>query len=424
MARVALLNCEAGISGDMMLASLIDCGADLNFINSSLKLLGSFAPQVISSTTYKQTIRATSIEIVSSDCAPGNGLDRDGSTHRSLSQILESINSCNFSEVTCLRATSIFERLAKVESIIHGIEVDQVQFHELGAIDSIADIVGTCLAMEFLEIETLLVGPISLGTGSIQSEHGILPNPAPATVELLKGFVIKTLPSSVELTTPTGAGILACLAQPILAQPILTEPILAQPILTEPLSGPSPMIVEFSGYGAGKAELELVPNVLQVIVGLPQTQAVLSPEPEIGFEQLRMIETNIDDVTGEIIGYTLEKLIAQGARDAWITSYHGKKSRPGYVLTVMCDPTNVSKLARIILSETGTLGYRTWPVDRVAIDRQITSVQLDGAVIRMKYSSETSKPEFDDVAALAQETDMSYRDISQMAVEKFNSQSP
>ncbi len=395
MRHLAVVNCPFGVAGDMLLGSLIDCGADVEFINHHLGSLGGLGICVGTSRVTRQTIVATKVDINQSSL--GVRLTKD-IQNRSFNQIVALIESSSCSDLTKSRAKEIFECLAQVEAQIHAIEIDQVHFHEVGAIDSIGDIVGTCLAMESLDLEHLEVGPVSLGRGTVDSSHGTLPNPAPATLAILRGLEVRFLDLDQELTTPTGAALVRCLGTPL-------RPHGKFEVVT-------------SGYGAGSRELDAGANLVQTTLVVERDD----PSSHLGFarhDQLAVIETNLDDVSGELIGYTLEKLIAEGARDCWVTNYTGKKGRPGVVISVLANPLDVSRLSRLLVEETGSLGLRTWQVERFSLERSSRVVQIDGCDISVKYSELGAKPEYDDLVLAAQKLGRPLRTLATQALIEF-----
>lgn len=363
---IAWFNCGAGISGDMALGALVDAGADLDAVNRALASTGVANLEVRSAKVVRGGISATSIEVW---CDETN-------EQRTLEDITAMLEKADLTQQCRERALAVFNALASAEASLHGVDINDVHFHEVGAADSIADVVGTCVALEYLGVSIVATSPVALGQGWIGSSHGALPNPAPATLRLLEGFPVYGTGRDVELTTPTGAALLAGLK--------------AQ-------TGPMPpMTPTRTGFGAGSRELEGMANCLTVVIGEADH---ISPDDMA--RQLELIETNIDDATGEVLAHTLSRLLDQGARDAWVTATTGKKGRPAHVLSVLVDPERACALTRLIAEETGTLGIRRWPVVRWERARRLDTVIVHGVEVRIKVSGSQAKAEYDDLAALA-----------------------
>jgi uncharacterized protein (TIGR00299 family) protein len=267
-----------------------------------------------------------------------------------------------------------------------------VHFHEVGAIDSIVDIVGAAFGLHFLGIEQLYVSPLPMGKGLVPSRHGILPIPGPATVELLKGIPVRLNDGEAEMVTPTGAAIVAALVK--------------QPVL--------PVFVPFSvGYGAGERTLADRPNLLRIVLGTSQETTLT--------EQLVMVETNIDDLNPEMYDYVMERLFAAGARDVFLSTIHMKKNRPGILLQVLCEPTDLELLSAIIFAETSTIGLRSYAVARVALRRESKNVTTAYGTVRVKIAygpdgRENAAPEYEDCKRLAQEKNVPLKIVYEAAV--------
>jgi hypothetical protein len=291
------------------------------------------------------------------------------------------------------RALRVFRALATVESALHRRPLDQVHFHEVGGHDAIIDIVGTAAALEVLDIDTVTASAVATGSGTVRSAHGWLPNPAPATVRLLADVPTYGRDVSLELTTPTGAALLAALCTSF---------------------GPMPaMTITASGFGGGTGELPELPNCTQVVVGKQVQPVVGSGQPAL------VLETNLDDVTGEQLGYAVGAALEAGALDAWVSSVTMKKGRPGHVLHVLADATQVEVLRREIARATGTMGIRAMPAERWPVAREMSTVVIDGITIRMKVTSGRAKPEFDDVALAAAKTGAPLHEVASRAEEAW-----
>jgi hypothetical protein len=292
------------------------------------------------------------------------------------------------------RALGVFQALAEVESALHRLPLDEVHFHEVGGHDAIVDIVGTAAALEVLGVDSVAASAVATGTGTVRSAHGQLPNPAPATVRLLEGIPTYGRDVAIELTTPTGAAILSALGDSF---------------------GPMPdMTIATSGFGAGAGELPDLPNCTQVVIGRrPAHQGVGPGQPAV------VLETNLDDVTGEQLGYAVAAALDAGALDAWVSSVTMKKGRPGHVLHVLADVAQVEVLRSEIVRATGTLGVRALPVERWPAAREFATVVVDGIGIRLKVSRGRVKPEFDDVALVATKTGAPLHEVASRAEEAW-----
>jgi hypothetical protein len=292
------------------------------------------------------------------------------------------------------RALAVFRSLAVVESALHRRPLDQVHFHEVGGHDSIVDVVGTAAALEVLGVDVVTASEVATGSGTVRSAHGWLPNPSPATVRLLEDVPTYGRDVRLELTTPTGAALLAALSSAF---------------------GPMPeMTITSSGFGGGTGELEDLPNCTQVVIGRRAEPAgVGRGQPAI------LLETNLDDATGEQLGHAVATALNAGAFDAWVSPVTMKKGRPGHVLHVLADAIHVEVLRREIERSTGTMGVRALPAERWPAARELTHVTVDGMTIRMKVTRGRAKPEFDDVALVTAKTGTPLHEVSSRAEEAW-----
>lgn len=298
---IAYFDCFSGASGDMILGALIDAGADLAAIRRQLAGLGIEGCSVQSSRITKQSLAATQVTV------PGD--TGDSLPHRSFGTIRGIIENARLSARVKEQAVAVFRRLAEAEARVHDCPVEQVHFHEVGAVDALADIIGTAIALEDLAVERTVCSPVPTGSGTVTCAHGVLPVPAPATAELLKGVPLALCDEVGELTTPTGAAILTTVADSF---------------------GPLPaMTIGSIGYGAGRREGRSRPNVLRVILGEPVTTS-----PADG---ITVLEANIDDATPEVVGYCTERLLEAGALDVYCVPIYMKKYAPGVLLTVLAE---------------------------------------------------------------------------------------
>ncbi|MDE0874155.1 MAG: nickel pincer cofactor biosynthesis protein LarC [Acidimicrobiales bacterium] len=367
--NVAWLHPFAGIAGDMTLGALLDAGAELSFVVSTLEGLNVDGWSLTTEQVDRNGIRATRAVVN----AP------EQHHHRRWSDIRLMLEQASLPERVRTRALAVFETLAIAEGKVHGLLPDEVHFHEVGALDAIVDIVGSCAALESLNIDEVASGPVAVGVGSISAAHGILPNPPPAVVNLLEGIPTVSVDVDMELTTPTGAAIIKALADRI---------------------GPMPdMTINGSGYGAGTRDLVDRANVTQVIVG---TSTNVETDTEIWVETVTELSTNLDDVTGEVLGHAISQLVDAGALDAWATPIVMKKGRPAHTLSVLATSTDAPGLVDVLMSTTGTLGVRTRQIQRTVAARRIVTVSVDGYRIDVKVSDFRAKAEFDHVLDAAE----------------------
>ena len=350
----AYLDCASGISGDMTLGALLDAGADLAAVQAGLDSLGLAHVKLSTTEVRKHGFRATHLKI---DHEPELA-------HRHLHHITAMIDK---SQVITPRAKdlakNIFTRIGEAEARVHGTTIRQVHFHEVGAIDSIADIVGTAIAWDALGITGAAASPIPTGRGFITIAHGRCAIPAPATAELLTGIPLADSNVEAELTTPTGAGIVKALCESF---------------------GPLPaMTISKIGYGAGTKDLAEQANLLRIILGEKSEAATATP----AFETVWVLETNLDDTTGEILGYTQEQLFAAGALDVYLTPIQMKKNRPAVLLSVLCKPADCDALETILFNETGTLGVRRYATKRYALPREAVTVMTPWGEVAGKIAT-------------------------------------
>lgn len=380
--KVAYLDAFSGLSGDMTVGALLDCGLDVAALERELAKLDVRGYRVRRETRERSGIRATKFVVeIDDDHSPrrhSHGHSHGERFHRSFRDIRELIRQSALAPRVCELALQVFVRLAEAEGKVHGVEPDDVAFHEVGAIDSIVDIVGAAWGIDALGIEELVVSPLPLGSGMVRSAHGPLPVPGPATAELLRGFPVRIGDGEGELVTPTGAAIVAALARP----------------------GTMPEIVRIErvGYGAGERELADRPNLLRVLVGERATA--------IGVDSLLVLETNLDDFNPELYGHVMDRLFAEGARDVFLTPIHMKKNRPGMLLSVLADYERRERLVATLFSETSTLGVRVSPVERLRIERETREVETRFGRVRVKLGRDPGghvnvSPEYEDCRRIA-----------------------
>ncbi|HVC67187.1 MAG TPA: nickel pincer cofactor biosynthesis protein LarC [Acidimicrobiales bacterium] len=381
---VAWFHCFAGIAGDMALGSLIDAGAELDEVVALLERLpfGGWALDV------EPVLRggiAASRAIV---------MVQDHVVVRTYAHIVGLVEEARLPARVAARSLATFAALAEVEAGLHRRPVDQVHFHEVGGHDTIIDVVGTAAALELLGVDEVRASAVATGTGMVRAAHGMLPNPAPAVVGLLQGVPTWGRDLPVELTTPTGAALLAALSSGF---------------------GPMPaMEIAAQGFGAGTRELEELPNCTQVVLGVRTgTSGTGGGDPEADAGQpVAVLEVTVDDVTGEQLAHAVATLLESGAHDAWVTPVVMKKGRPGHVVQVLCDPARVSAVRAVLRSTTGSLGVRLTSAQRWPAARTVESVVVAGQLIRVKVGAGRTKAEHDDVAAGARRTGLPLRELA------------
>jgi pyridinium-3,5-bisthiocarboxylic acid mononucleotide nickel chelatase len=378
--KIAYFDCFAGASGDMIVGALIDAGASLSDIENQLSNLGIGDFELSTSKTTRQHIGATKFDVA----------ETKQKVIRTWPSIRKLIEQSDLSTAVKQNSLAIFKRIAEAEAKIHNKPVDQVHFHEVGALDSIIDIVSSAMAIELLGIEKIYSSPVATGTGMVKTEHGMLPVPAPATAELLLGVPIYSSNINNELTTPTGAAILTNYA-----------------IFTDEIPG---MQLTATGYGAGERELK-IPNVLRVLLG---------EENCVADETAILIETNLDDISPEILGYVMDRLLGLGALDAWFTPIQMKKNRPASMLSVLILPEHEKTVMNLIFSETSTLGLRISRQARKIADRKWITVSTRHGKVKVKVGKYEGavvsiSPEFEDCKKIALENDLPLSLVFEMA---------
>jgi uncharacterized protein (TIGR00299 family) protein len=367
--KTAYLDAFSGISGDMTVGAILDCGADFAELERAIKSMPIAGYRLATRRKALSGISALKFDVIVTEPQP----------ERHFSEIRALIDSSQLAASIKQRAISIFEVLANAEAKIHDTTPDRVHFHEVGAVDSIIDIVGTAWGIEQLGVGSVLVSPLPMGNGFARSQHGVIPVPAPATAELLAGFPLKIGDGAHEMVTPTGAAIVRALARPA-TMPLAFE-------------------VEKIGYGAGARELEDRPNVLRLMLGRERT----------AFDSDEMIEisANIDDLSPQIYDHVMNRLFEAGARDVTLTPTMMKKGRPAVTLGVIAEATHRDTIAEIIFAETSTIGLRFHSVGRLKLHREIREVETRWGKVRVKVSSAdghapaTISPEYDDCRKIA-----------------------
>lgn len=377
--NLAWFHCFSGIAGDMALASLVDAGADLAAVQRMLETLPVGGWSLDAEPVLRGGIAGTAIHVHVSDTT----------VVRTAAHIHGLVTEARLPERVQQRALATFGALAEAEGRLHRRPPEQVHFHEVGGVDAIVDVVGTCIALELLDIDEVRCSPVATGIGMIRSAHGQLPNPAPAVVELLRGAVMHGIDVPVELVTPTGAALVAALSREFGAMPA--------------------MRITATGFGAGSRELDDRPNLTQVVLGVAEPAGMVEGQPVL------LLEANVDDATGEVLGHTIAALLEAGAHDAWVTPIVMKKGRPAHTISALTDPALARQVTAILVSETGTLGVRGQRIERWPMERSIERVLVDGHALRVKVSPGRVKAEYDDAAKFARRTGRPLREVASLA---------
>jgi uncharacterized protein (TIGR00299 family) protein len=389
--KLLYLDCFAGISGDMVLGALLDLGVSEDVLRAELAKLKLPGYTISTRRVVKQNISATKFDCIEKTLAPLRGAATPHS-HRGYTEIAGMITGSGLSENVKRRALSVFKRIGEAEAKIHGVPLTQIHFHEVGAVDSIVDIVGACIALEMLGMDEVQALPPRLGSGFVETAHGKFPVPAPATLELLKGVPVQSSNEPVELVTPTGAALLAEFCARF---------------------GPMPaMNIEKIGYGAGTRDLEKMPNVLRAVLG-----ERAGGEADV----VSVIETNIDDMNPQWFGDVMEKLLAAGALDVFFTPIQMKKSRPGTLLTVLCERNDADKIGELLLTHTTSFGVRIHEAQRRKLSREIVTVVTKFGEIEVKLGRLAGKvvsrsPEYESCRQAAAKAGVAVKDVYEEAV--------
>jgi hypothetical protein len=397
---VAWFHCFAGIAGDMALGACLDAGAPLDEVTAILERLPVSGWGLDAELVMRGGLAGTKAHVRAKP---------DGVT-RTYGHIAGIIEEARLPDRVRERAQRIFRLLAETEGRLHRRPTASVHFHEVGGIDAIVDIVGTCAALETLGVDEVTASTVRVGTGMVRTSHGLLPNPAPAVVDLLKEAPVVGLDINVELTTPTGAALLAGLCSRYGPMP--------------------PMRLLTSGFGAGTRELDSLPNLVQVAVGEGTTDVAglsggATAEAEAAAaggwtgvgagatagQPLALLEANLDDITGEVVAHAVDALLAGGALDAWTVGVTMKKGRPGVVLSALAHFPDAPRLRDLIAHETGTLGVRLTVVDRWPFARESDEVQVEGLPVRIKRTARRVKVEYEDAARVARRTGLPLREV-------------
>jgi uncharacterized protein (TIGR00299 family) protein len=422
MSRILYFDCFSGASGDMVLGALIDAGLPFEELRAALGSLAIDGASVSARKVVRAGLSATKFS-VHDESDHGHSLDHDHDDHshaghsdaghshahehaavevahrhghRSLAEINKLIERSGLSASAKSRARDLFQRLGEVEASIHQVSVGEIHFHEVGALDSIIDIVGSVFAVEWFKADRIVSSPLNVGGGMVNSAHGLFPVPAPATLKLLEGVPVYSSGIQQELVTPTGALLIASYASAF---------------------GPTPaMAVDRIGYGAGDRDRSDTPNVLRVMVGRSDAQATT--------EQIVVLECEIDDMNPQIFGPVMDRLYAAGALEVYFAAVQMKKNRPGTLLTILCRPEQRQALVAIVFHETTTIGVRYHDVTRERLEREVISIQTPVGAIRFKVARfggrvVNAAPEFEDCLVIAAERGLPVKEVQAIATKAY-----
>jgi len=388
--KIAYFDCFSGISGDMTLGALVDAGCTLAEMEAHLRRLPVPGWKISSEKVVRRGFQATQVKVESSD----------PQRHRSLNEILQLIERAGLPAMISERASNIFRRLGQAEALVHGVAIEKVHFHEVGAVDAIVDIVGAAAGFEQLGVEEFFCSALNVGGGRVDTQHGNLPVPAPATAELLRGAPTYSNGIQRELVTPTGAAIVATMATQFGPQPAMT--------------------VAAIGLGAGSTELAEQPNVLRLFVG---ENAARRDDATLD-EDIIVLEANLDDMSPQVYGYFAERALEAGALDVFSIPVQMKKNRPGQLVTVLCKPADREKFSDLLFRETTTLGVRQSSVNRRTLLRESIAVETSLGPIRMKIARLNGHilnvaPEYEDCQKIAAERGVPLKQVLAEAAFQF-----
>jgi uncharacterized protein (TIGR00299 family) protein len=389
--KTAWINCSAGVAGDMLMGALIDAGADAMQVADVVAGLGVDGWALTADRVDRCGISATHAIVVEHRHDDGD-TQHHHAPHRPYCDIVAIITNADIPDGVRADALRVFRTLGEAEAKVHGVALDDVEFHEVGSLDAIVDVVGTCAALHLLGVTHVVCSPIATSHGIVRSAHGKIPSPGPAVATMLavRNAPVRGIDVDYEVSTPTGVAIVTALATTF---------------------GPAPtMAVTAIGHGAGTKNPTDRANVVQVLIGDAgdDTQDI---------ESLVVLETNTDDVTPEVLAYTVAALMTAGANDAWVTPILMKKERHGHCLQVLCRPEMTDSMRAIIARETGSLGIRATSLQRFTSARRLVTVEVLGHVINVKCNEHRVKAEFEDAARAARATGLPLREVMRLAEE-------
>lgn len=382
--KTLYFDCFSGASGNMILGGLIELGLDADVLRNELAKLNLSGIELVIEKVDRSGINSTHVEVK----YPHEHV------HRHLKDIVKIIDDSSLAETVKQRAVAIFTRLAEAEAKVHGIAVDRVHFHEVGALDAIVDIVGACIGFEMLGIERFLSSSLNLGSGTVEIAHGKFPVPPPAVAELVRGASVYSTEGAGEIVTPTGAAVITTVCDGYDVLPKIA--------------------LEQIGYGAGTRDTKGSPNTIRLMLGETTGDRIASKGK---LEKLVVLESNIDDATPQTLGFAMEKAFDLNALDCWFTPIQMKKNRPATLFSVLCEPADAGNIQEMLFRETTTLGIRQRETERASLDRTLETVTTDFGEVQVKVSSLngeiiTKKPEFDDLKRIAESSGRSLKSVA------------
>ncbi len=377
---ICYIDAFSGLAGDMLVGAFADAGADRDAISSGLASLAT-GGSIAWDRVQRRGLAASKFRVTVDE----------PQKHRHLSGILKMIHAAALPDAVKASSERVFQALAEAEAAVHGVSIERVHFHEVGAVDSICDIVGACLAVNLLGIERIYCSPVNVGSGTVNTEHGVLPVPAPATARLLQNRPVYSRGPAMELTTPTGAAFVTALAESFGAMP--------------------PMSISAIGYGAGDRDFREQANVVRVMVGEPSGASESTT--------VSLIEANIDDASPQVIAYAIDRLLEAGALDAIVIPAQMKKGRSGVLLQIVSSPEKEEELVAVVFRETTTLGVRFHSAERRIQPRTWVEVQTSHGMIRIKTAPTGFAPEYEDARRIAAESGLPLKQILAEATQEY-----
>lgn len=389
--KTALFDIFSGIAGDMTIAALIDAGADFGYMRSELEKLGVQGYEIALSEKTRNHIVAKKFDVI---------IHHKPHLHTHLADIYKLIESSTLSEFVKFNSKRIFETIGIAEAKVHNIPLEKIHFHEVGAIDSIIDIIGTCICIENLGVQKIYTTPVRLGKGMIKTQHGIMPNPAPATLEIIKDYPVEFTDIDFELTTPTGAAIVKTLSSGLYRNDF-----------------PQNIKIEKIGFGSGTFDIPELPNLFRVMIA--EVEEPFEKEP------LLLVETNIDDMNPQIYPYVMDKLFAAGVNDVYYQQIVMKKGRPGILLSILLEKNKLNEALNILYSETTTLGVRIFETGRHKLERDLQETVTSLGKIKIKAvkgpgGSIKYHPEFEECKRIAMELNKPVLEIQRYLLNELN----
>ena len=378
--KILYFDCFSGVSGNMILGAMVDAGIDIKALKKELKKLDLHGYSLKVSKVKRKGIKGTKVDVI---------VDKKKHLHHThYKDIKRLIERSKLPEKIKEDSLSIFKNIAEAEAKIHRTSVDNVHFHEVGAVDSIVDVVGASICISLLNSDTILSSPINTGKGMVKTEHGLLPVPAPATTEMLKGFPSYSSDIEFELATPTGVGIITAMAKASNTIPVMKTNVI--------------------GYGAGSKDFSDSPNLLRIMIG-----EGYSPSEQ---DSITVIESNIDDMNPQFYDHIMNRIFDAGALDVFLTPIIMKKNRPAVKITLLSENDNVNKLADILLKETTSFGLRMYKTERIKLEKEIKTVKTEYGSTKVKIGKKNGKiiniaPEYEDCKRIANERGISIREV-------------